>query len=115
MSTVESNLVEDANLVQMNDETQVPREDVVGREHELIIEPGRNAAFAGLEAPGRGACAREMERGWARSRVATWQSMARKQPYNGCTNRGGSRPTAQALVSGRCRKYLAAPFAAEAR
>ena len=41
MSTVQSNLVEDANLVQMNDENQVPREDFVGREHELIIEPGR--------------------------------------------------------------------------
>ena len=38
MSTVQSNLAEDANLVQMNDENQVPREDVVGREHELIIE-----------------------------------------------------------------------------
>jgi lipopolysaccharide transport system permease protein len=41
MSTVQSNLVEDANHVQMNDENQVPREDVVGRGHELIIEPGR--------------------------------------------------------------------------
>jgi hypothetical protein len=25
----------------MNDENQVPREDFVGRKHELIIEPGR--------------------------------------------------------------------------
>jgi lipopolysaccharide transport system permease protein len=41
MSTVQSNLVEDAALVQMNDENQIPREDFVGREHELIIEPGR--------------------------------------------------------------------------
>src|SRR5258708_12633489 len=41
MSTVQSNLVEDADLVQMTDEKQIPREDVVGREQELIIEPGR--------------------------------------------------------------------------
>jgi ABC-type polysaccharide/polyol phosphate export permease len=41
MSTVQSNLVEDADLVQMNDENEIPREDFVGREHELIIEPGR--------------------------------------------------------------------------
>jgi lipopolysaccharide transport system permease protein len=41
MSTVQSNLVEDANLAQMNDENQVPRGDFVGRGHELIIEPGR--------------------------------------------------------------------------
>jgi len=39
--TVQSNLVEDANLVQMNDEKQIPREGFVGRGHELIIEPGR--------------------------------------------------------------------------
>jgi lipopolysaccharide transport system permease protein len=41
MSTVQSNLVKDANLVQMNDERGAPREDFVGRGHELIIEPGR--------------------------------------------------------------------------
>jgi lipopolysaccharide transport system permease protein len=41
MSTVQSNLVEDADLVQMNDEKQIPREDFVGREQELIIEAGR--------------------------------------------------------------------------
>src|SRR6266478_2408309 len=41
MSTVQSNLVEDADLVQMTDEKQIPREDVLHSEHELIIEPGR--------------------------------------------------------------------------
>jgi lipopolysaccharide transport system permease protein len=41
MSTVQSNLVEYANLVQMNDENRALHEDVFGREHELIIEPGR--------------------------------------------------------------------------
>ena len=41
MSKVQSNLVEDADLVQMKDENQIPREDFVGREQELIIEPGR--------------------------------------------------------------------------
>jgi lipopolysaccharide transport system permease protein len=41
MSSVQSNLVEDASLVAMDDENQVPREDFVGHEHELIIEPGR--------------------------------------------------------------------------
>src|SRR5260370_28962694 len=41
MSTVQANLVEGADLVQRTDEKQIPREDVVGREQELIIEPGR--------------------------------------------------------------------------
>src|SRR6266513_33208 len=41
MSAVQSNLVEDADLVQLTDEKQIPREDFVGREQELIIEPGR--------------------------------------------------------------------------
>jgi lipopolysaccharide transport system permease protein len=41
MSTVQSDFVEDADVVQMNDENQIPREDLVGREQELIIEPGR--------------------------------------------------------------------------
>jgi lipopolysaccharide transport system permease protein len=41
MSTVLPDLVEDAIVLPMNDENQVPREDVFGRAHELIIEPGR--------------------------------------------------------------------------
>jgi len=41
MSTVQPNLVEDADHVQMKDENKISREDFVGREQELIIEPGR--------------------------------------------------------------------------
>jgi lipopolysaccharide transport system permease protein len=41
MSTVQSNLVEAANVIPMRDENQVLRKDVLGQDHELIIEPGR--------------------------------------------------------------------------
>ena len=41
MSTVQTDLVEAANVIPMRDENQVSREDVFGHDHELIIEPGR--------------------------------------------------------------------------
>src|SRR5262245_50557840 len=41
MSTVQTDLVEAANVIPMRDENQGLREDVFGYDHELIIEPGR--------------------------------------------------------------------------
>ena len=43
MSTVPTDLLKDANVVPMSNKDQSLREDFFGREHELIIEPGRTA------------------------------------------------------------------------
>src|SRR5262249_54013871 len=41
ISMVQTELVENANVVAMNDDNQPVQEGVLGRQHELIIEPGR--------------------------------------------------------------------------